>query len=242
MVTFVKRNAKKVSKNLKEMIDYTLKAYKEDAKSVTVQDFRNLISDIKADLAEPTPQASATSKKTTTTKKATKKAETSTKSTKEEKPKKTKKATKKKKTISGVEPINTKGEAFDIAEVFKDEVETPLGTIVKDDSVKKIQDVAKLLDEGTEVFCAVYWTERHLEQFDYAVIPGIEQPKSFDNDLDLVSIIFVAPDNSLMIGVSSYTFVPYVFAKNSMKQHKGIRYNNGAEFNVYTMQESDDEE
>lgn len=237
MVAFVKANKKKVSKQLKEMIDYTLKAYKEDEKSVTAQDFRSLVSDIKAELSDPTPQASAASvkkeKSEKTKKKSSKKEKIEKKAEKEEKPKK---KAKKKKSESGVTPLNTKGEAFDIAEVFKDEFETPLGVITKDDSIKSIKDIAKILEGGEkEVLCAVYWTERHLKQFPYAggVVP---QPKSFENDLDLVSIIFVAPDNSLMIGVSSYTFAPVTFIKDDMKQTDGIRYSAGAEFNVYTLE------
>lgn len=245
MAKFVKSNAKKVSKNLKEMIDYTLKMYKDDPKLVTAQDFRGLISDINAELAEPTPQASASSVKKSekTTKKSGKKTAKKTEKVeeaeeaKEEKPKEkpVKKSKAKKKLESGVTKSD-ESTTIDMAEVFKDEIETPLGVITKDDSIKSIKDVAKVLEKGEkEVMCAIYWTERHLEQFAYSSVEAISQPESFPNDLDLISIIFVAPDNSLMVGVSAYTFVPCVIENKSMKQKKGLRYNYGAEFNVYTL-------
>lgn len=233
MVAFVEENKKKVSKQLKTEIKEILKLYKKDEKSVPVAVFRELIKSMKEELSDATPQASAASLKKG--EKKSKKAEKEEKEEKEEKPKK--KAKKAKKYESGVEAENTKGEAFDLAEAFKDEFDTPLGTIKKDDSIKKIQDVADILEKGEkEVLCAVYWTKRHLEQFPYSAIKGVKQPKKFDNDLDLVSIIFVAPDNSLMVGISSYTFVPYVFVEESMESHDGIRYNCGAEFNVYTLE------
>lgn len=247
MATFVSENKKRVSKQLQEMITYTMKMYKDDAKSVTAQDFRSLVKDIQNELAIATPVATAASKKSETAdEKPAKKAKKSAKkeeTVEEEKPKKKSGAKKAKKFAKGVESQNTKGEAFDLAEVFHDEIETPLGLITKDDSIKTIKDVAKLLEEGEkEVLCAVYWTERHLSQFDYSNVEGIEAPKSFENDLDLVSIIFVAPDNSYILGVSSYTFVPYVFSAKSMKQKNGIRYTNGAEFNVYTVDADEEAE
>lgn len=267
MVAFVKSNRKKVSKNLRDMVNYTLKMYEDSPKSVTVQDLRSLVKDIQTELAIEAPQAtSASVKKEATPKKkeasekktveksekTSEKGKKSSKKADEEKPKKKKeskksetpaeteekpkkKGKKAKKFESGVEAQNTKGEAFDLAEVFLDEIKTPLGTIKKDDSIKSIKDVAKILEAGEkEVMCAVYWTERHLKQFPYAngLVP---QPESFENDLDLVSIIFVAPDNSLMIGVSAYTFAPQTFLKVDMKQKDGLRYNAGAEFNVYTL-------
>ena len=234
MAAFIKSNSKKVSKNLRDMATYTIKMYEDSPKSVTVQDLRTLVKEMQAELAVATPQATsasvkkeATSKKEASEKKVeksekkAKKEKTSEEVTTEEKPKKKVSSKKKaeesaeeeekpkkktggkksKKFASGVEPKNTVGEAFDLAEVL----------------------------------CAVYWTERHLEQFAYANIEGIEQPKKFENDLDLVSIIFVAPDNSYMLGVSSYTFVPYTFSGKSLKQSKGIRYTNGAEYNIYTI-------
>lgn len=281
MVAFIKSNRKKVSKNLRDMVNYTVKMYEDSPKSVTVQDLRSLVKDIQTELAIVAPQATSASVKKEATpkkkdaakktveksektskkgKKSSKKADDEEKPKKKETPKKESKKSEapveeeekpkkkggkkaKKKFESGVEPQNTVGEAFNLAEAFKDEIETPLGIIKKDDSIKNIKDVAKILEAGEkEVMCAVYWTERHLAQFPYTSIEGIAQPESFDNDLDLVSIIFVAPDNSLMIGVSSYTFVPYVFSKVSMKQTKGIRYNAGAEFNVYTLDAEGDAE
>lgn len=263
MAAFIKSNSKKVSKNLRDMANYTLKMYEDSPKSVTIQDLRTLVKEMQAELAIATPQATSASVKKEASEKTVEKSEkkakkekTSDKADTEEKPKKKESSKKKaeasaeeeekpkkknggkksKKFASGVEPKNTVGEAFDLAEVFKDEIETPLGVITKDDSIKSVKDVAKILDKGEkEVLCAVYWTERHLEQFAYANIEGIEQPKKFENDLDLVSIIFVAPDNSYMLGVSSYTFVPYTFSGKSLKQSKGIRYTNGAEYNIYTI-------
>lgn len=251
MAKFVKSNAKKVSDNLREMITYTLKMYKDNPKLVTAQDFRDLIKDINAELAEATPQASAASLKKEKTEKPVKKKakkeepkEEAKETTEEEKPKKKAKGKKKKtkKLESGVEK-SEETTTIDLAGVFKEEIETPLGVIKKDDSIKNIKDVAKVLEKGEkEVMCAIYWTERHLEQFAYSTVEAIAQPESFPNDLDLISIIFVAPDNSLMVGVSAYTFVPCVIENKSMKQKKGIRYNYGAEFNVYTLDAEESEE
>ena len=64
----------------------------------------------------------------------------------------------------------------------------------------------------------------------------MKKPKEFDNDLDLVSCIYLSDEGTLAIGVSSYTDAPYIIAPEDMKvTEDGFRYSNQMEFEVYRL-------
>ena len=131
---------------------------------------------------------------------------------------------------------DTKGRAFDIADVFADSFEVQFGTLEKAQDIKDFKDLAEALKNEEEIYFAFYWTSRLLRQFDYCPIKTVKKPKEFDNDLDLVSCIYLSDEGTLAIGVSSYTDAPYIIAPEDMKvTEDGFRYSNQMEFEVYRL-------
>lgn len=225
MVNFLDEHFKEVKdKSLKDRITYTANAWKKDAKSVGVTDLRSLVKEVLSVLtpAEATPAPANSVKKTLKKKTAEPKEETPAEEKSEKK--------------SAVKKSDTKGRAFDIADVFADSFEVQFGTLEKAQDIKDFKDLAEALKNEEEIYFAFYWTSRLLRQFDYCPIKTVKKPKEFDNDLDLVSCIYLSDEGTLAIGVSSYTDAPYIIAPEDMKvTEDGFRYSNQMEFEVYRL-------
>lgn len=240
MVAFLDEHFKEVKdKSLKDRITYTANAWKKDAKSVGITDLRSLVKEVLSVLtpAEATPAPANSVKKTLKKKTAEPKEETPAEEKSEKKPAKkkapAKKAPEKK---SAVKKSDAKGRAFDIADVFADSFEVQFGTLEKAQDIKDFKDLAEALKNEEEIYFAFYWTSRLLRQFDYCPIKTVKKPKEFDNDLDLVSCIYLSDEGTLAIGVSSYTDAPYIIAPEDMKvTEDGFRYSNQMEFEVYRL-------
>ena len=99
--------------------------------------------------------------------------------------------------------------------------------------VKTMADLYKLFEKEEEVILAFYWTKRHLKQFKY-FNGWLGQPKSFDNDLDLVSIVFVSERATVAHGVSMYTDGVYSLLAEDIAEDGGIRFSSGIEYQIYT--------
>ena len=98
----------------------------------------------------------------------------------------------------------------------------------------------KALANEEEIYFAVYWTPRLLKQFGYSPIDSIKCPKSFANDLDLVSCIYIGDEDTIAVGISAYTDAPYNFQPKDLivDEESGLRYVNSAEFELYRLTSS----
>lgn len=248
---------KKVSKEIADSISYTAKAYKEDEKSVTKKDLLDLVKDVmnalgdKFILATDSMDVSApvlaensvkpSGKKLSKKSKAEPKTDETTEEPKESPKKPAKKGGKKKEsavTVSNEEEENTP--AILLAETFKDEI-----VLSDDDGESKYQiahdidSMEKLVEafnnEETIVF-AMYWSKRHLQQFPY-FNGEFKAPKEFPLDLDIASCMYVSDDNVVAYAISLYTEGCYVFKPQDFKEHDGIRFSSGIEFQIYRLVE-----
>lgn len=98
--------------------------------------------------------------------------------------------------------------------------------------IKTMEDLYNALNNDEEIVFAYYWTKRHLKQFDY--FGGwLGQPKSFDNDLDLSTAIYVSDEKKVAYQVSMYTEAIYTILPTDFEETDGIRVAGGIEYQIY---------
>lgn len=239
MVQFLDEHFKEVDENLQSRITYTANAWKKDAKAVTSIDLKDLVKEVMEALkpvenAEPAV-ANSVKKTLKTTKKTAEKAE---EKPEEEKPVKEEKAPAKKtvgkKTPKSAVETEKVGDV-EVATRFSDTISTEIGELSKV-NINSIKELREALEQGEEIYFAFFWSKRLLNQFTYSAVETIKTPKSFNNDVDLVSCIYVSDEDVLALGVSSYTDAPYVIQPEELKANEdGIRISNHMEFEVYKL-------
>ena len=228
-----------LSKNLKEQIEYTL-AHKAKA---TMNDLRDLVSEAgKEAKALHEAQEANKSKAENSIKKPLKKSGKKADEPKEEAPKTPSKGAKKpaKEEAPKEAPKKKSLKAIDMLVEFPEKV-----TITDGDdeielekvAINKYEDVVEMLeeDEDAEIYLAVYWTKRHIQQFNYSKDGYFKVPNGkFENDLDMVNLIY--PGSLVAVGISAYTEAPYNFLPEAFKPDvDGMKYSDGAEFEVYRV-------
>ena len=254
MVQFLDQHFNEVTdKNLQDRIVYTANSWKKSPDSVKLSDLRPLVKEVEALLPkEESKPAPANSTKKTLRKSSKmeepvaektapaeeKKAPVNKEEKKEAPAKKT--APKKPEKKPAVQKSEQKGTAFDLADTFADTIQTEIGTLEKAQDIKTFADLRKALANEEEIYFAVYWTPRLLKQFGYSPIDSIKCPKSFANDLDLVSCIYIGDEDTIAVGISAYTDAPYNFQPKDLivDEESGLRYVNSAEFELYRLTSS----
>lgn len=98
--------------------------------------------------------------------------------------------------------------------------------------IKTMEDVYNALNNDEEIVFAFYWTKRHLKQFPY-FMGWLGQPKSFDNDLDLATAIYVSDEKKVAYQVSMYTEAFYAVLPEDLEEENGVRVSGGTEFQIY---------
>lgn len=100
------------------------------------------------------------------------------------------------------------------------------------ENIKTLEDLYEALNNDEEIVFAYYWTKRHLKQFPY--FSGLlGQPKSFNNDLDLATAIYVSDEKKVSYQVSMYTEAVYAIVPSDFEETDGIRVAGGIEFQIY---------
>ena len=248
MVQFLDQHFNEVTdKNLQDRIVYTANAWKKSPDSVKLSDLRPLVKEVEALLPKEESKPAPANSTKKTLRKSSKKEEPVAEKTapaeekkeapaKKPAPKKTEKAEKK----SAVKKAEQKGTSFDLADTFADTIQTEIGTLEKAQDIKTFADLRKALANEEEIYFAVYWTPRLLKQFGYSPIDSIKCPKSFANDLDLVSCIYIGDEDTIAVGISAYTDAPYNFQPKDLivDEESGLRYVNSAEFELYRLTSS----
>ena len=254
MVQFLDQHFNEVTdKNLQDRIVYTANAWKKSPDSVKLSDLRPLVKEVESILPKEESKPAPANSTKKTLRKSSKKEEPVAEKTapaeekkapvnkeeKKEAPAK-KTAPKKPEKKSAVQKSEQKGTAFDLADTFADTIQTEIGTLEKAQDIKTFADLRKALANEEEIYFAVYWTPRLLKQFGYSPIDSIKAPKSFANDLDLVSCIYIGDEDTIAVGISAYTDAPYNFQPKDLivDEESGLRYVNSAEFELYRLTSS----
>ena len=254
---------KTADKDLFDQIAYADKMAKKDDSKVTRKDLVDLVKSVIALLgdkcvepalaqekAPATPQAENSVKKLAkgVSKKQETKEETSSEESgesektaeetqgadeKKEAPKKSLGG--KKKSKEGVTVLNTDADsekAVQLAKAFPKTLEVGDSKYELAEDIKTLDDLYEALNKDEEIVFAYYWTKRHLKQFSY--FGGwLGQPKSFDNDLDLATAIYVSDEKKVSYQVSMYTEAIYTILPTDFEETDGVRVAGGIEYQIY---------
>lgn len=228
LISYLADNVKSIKdKSLRDRINYTLKAFKKDEKSVAVLDLRTLAKEIDSFLTAPTAVEASIKKPTTASKSKLRQTKETTAETKEtaketevksSAPKKTlKKSTPKKAEVK--KPTEKFPETLDLKELR-----------LKKLPVKDFNALYKELESGKQIYIAAEWTPEQLKEYDYSMgLNNIETPKSFKFNLDILSLLYLGDNNTIGIAVSDYTDMPYTFNPSDVK----ARVMNEIPFEIY---------
>ena len=121
-----------------------------------------------------------------------------------------------------------------LAEAFPTKIKVGDDIYELAEDIKTMEDLFKALNADEDIVFAYYWTKRHLKQFDY-FSRWLGQPKSFDNDLDLATCIYVSDEQKVSYQVSMYTEAVYTILPEDLEETEGVRVAGGIEFQIYRM-------
>lgn len=143
-----------------------------------------------------------------------------------------KKSAPKKDGVTELEPATSSDKAVQLAKMFPKTLEVGDSKYELADDIKNMEDLYNALGADEEIVFAYYWTKRHLRQFPY--FSGIlGQPKSFDNDLDLATAIYVSDEKKICYQISMYTEAVYAILPNDFEEVDGVRISSGVEYQIY---------
>lgn len=251
---------KEQDKNLYDQMAYTSDMMKKDEKKVTRRDLVDLVKDVMKALGdkfvEPAlaeektpapvqPQAENAVKKLTKgvskkqemkpAKEEPAKDESTEEQGAEKAPKKSlgKKSTKKSKEgVTDLEPATSSDKAVQLAKMFPKEISVGDDTYELAEDIKTFDDLYDALEKDEDIVFAYYWTKRHLKQFDY-FMGWLGQPKSFDNDLDLATAMYVSDEKKVAYQISMYTEAVYTILPTDFEEVDGVRVAGGIEYQIY---------
>ena len=107
-----------------------------------------------------------------------------------------KKPATKKEGVTDLEPTTSSDKAVQLAKMFPKTIEVGDAKYELAEDIKTLEDLYEALNKDEEIVFAYYWTKRHLKQFDY-FMGWLGQPKSFDNDLDLATAMYVSDEKKV---------------------------------------------
>ena len=252
---------KKQDKNLYDQMAYTSDMMKKDEKKVTRRDLVDLVKDVmkalgdkfvEPALAQETPAPAVQPQAENAVKKLTKgvskkqemkpaKGEPAKDKSTEEQgaekaPKKSlgKKSTtkKSKEGVTDLEPATSSDKAVQLAKMFPKEISVGDDTYELAEDIKTFDDLYDALEKDEDIVFAYYWTKRHLKQFDY-FMGWLGQPKSFDNDLDLATAMYVSDEKKVAYQISMYTEAVYTILPTDFEEVDGVRVAGGIEYQIY---------
>lgn len=252
---------KEQDKNLYDQMAYTSDMMKKDEKKVTRRDLVDLVKDVintlgdkfvEPALAQETPTPAVQPQAENAVKKLTKgvskkqemkpakeepaKDESTEEQGAEKAPKKSlgKKSTtkKSKEGVTDLEPATSSDKAVQLAKMFPKEISVGDDTYELAEDIKTFDDLYNALEKDEDIVFAYYWTKRHLKQFDY-FMGWLGQPKSFDNDLDLATAMYVSDEKKVAYQISMYTEAVYTILPTDFEEVDGVRVAGGIEYQIY---------
>lgn len=236
-----KTKAVKANKNLIERLVYTSNALKKGEK-VGKKDLLDLatecFSTIEAYAEEQKKPAKQTAKpkgEASVKKAPAKKAPAKKSEPKKEEPKK---APKKSAKAAPKKPEKKKAPAKEEPKsVFPKSFEDEDYSYDRADDLVDMASVRNSMENDEELVIAALWTKDDLKKFTYCN-GHVRKPKSFDNDLDLLTVVYVGDNADVIYAVSMYTEALFVFHGKSLKMKKdGSRVENALPYSVYRAEE-----
>lgn len=143
-----------------------------------------------------------------------------------------KKTAPKKDGVTVLEETEESKKAVQLAKVFPQSITAGDTSYNLADDIKTMDDLYNALNNDEEIVFAYYWSKRHLKQYDY-FNNYLGQPKSFDNDLDICTAIYVSDEKRVAYQVSMYTEAIYTILPTDFNNEDGVRYAGGIEFQIY---------
>lgn len=138
----------------------------------------------------------------------------------------------KKDGVTDLAPVTNSGKAVQLAQAFPKSLAVGDSKYELAEDIKTFDDLYNALANDEEIVFAYYWTKRHLKQFPY--FGGwLGQPKSFDNDLDLATAIYVSDEKKVSYQVSMYTEAIYTILPTDFDVEDGVRIAGGIEYQIY---------
>lgn len=244
-----------LSVEAQSIVDYTMDAYEENPRNVTMDDLKETIKAVEESTGKKFAEILSSEVKVVEVPKAEGKAKLPSKkeaaenSVKEGAKKPVVVSKKEKETpvspvvAEKVEPKKTTTKVQKPHEEYLASFPETLvseslkGTLKLRKDLVTIQDVVKAYNNDEDIVIATYWTKKLLKQYAQGYDPmGINpnRPKSFEHDLDLIEITYA---NDLVVtGCSLYSYVPQILLPADFEQDEdGMRYANGCEFQVYEV-------
>lgn len=142
-----------------------------------------------------------------------------------------KKPAKKAEGVEVLDEVKTKTSPDRVSK-FPAEITVGDNTYVTAD-IKSMEELYEKLNADEEVVLAFYWSKRNLKQYGY-FNNYLGTPKSFDNDLDLATVIYASDEFKVAYAVSQYTEAPYTILPDDFEVIDGIKISGHIEFEVYT--------
>ena len=139
---------------------------------------------------------------------------------------------KSKEGVTDLEPATSSDKAVQLAKMFPKEISVGDDTYELAEDIKTFDDLYDALEKDEDIVFAYYWTKRHLKQFDY-FMGWLGQPKSFDNDLDLATAMYVSDEKKVAYQISMYTEAVYTILPTDFEEVDGVRVAGGIEYQIY---------
>lgn len=251
------RNNIELVKEANELIDYNIKAYNENARNVTLEELKDIVSYIEEvtgeEFNELLESLETEEEETLDDEEAVERIINIVEPKKEEKKEEKKVKTLPKKENKVKEPkteepkqdskkeLKTTHKTIELLASFPETLES---TVLKAklklrNDLKSIEEVVDAFNDEQDIVLAMYWTKRHLKQYASSYDPlniNPNKPKEFEHDLDLVEITYA--NNLVVTGCSLYSYIPQVLLPVDFTvDEEGMRYANGCEFQIYEIVE-----
>ena len=98
--------------------------------------------------------------------------------------------------------------------------------------ITSMEDLYNALNNDEEVVFAFYYNKKMLKQAPY-FYDMLGRPKSFENDLDLATTIYVSEEMKIAYHISMYTEGCYNTLPDDFEEVEGVRYAGTMEYQIY---------
>lgn len=98
--------------------------------------------------------------------------------------------------------------------------------------IQSMEDLYNALENDEEIVFAFYWSKIMLKKYPY-FYDMLGKPKSFENDLDLATTIYVSEERKIAYHISMYTEGCYNTLPEDFEEVEGVRYAGAVEFQIY---------
>ena len=249
----------KLGTEVKSMLTYTVKAYKNDPDTVTLKDLRELALDIQNCLvvADAKEKEVVAEEKVAPTKKTIKKSVKAEEVKEEEAPTQTEEV-KKTQTKKGLKKSAPKKAEETLAEnpkvtkkpakveekpkvkspIFPAKIDTELGTafIVKDE-IDSVESFSSAVNADRQFIVAMKWYADDIKAGSYDPLECGDVPKKFEKDIDVSQPVYFNENNKAFYTVSLVTEVMRAFVAEDLKltDENGLRDSNSLEWAIYEI-------